>query len=143
MMEFLAGMVTTVAVAASVYAVWWSRGNRREIEAQKVRLSKALKIIAALAEEMEARQPMASPKAGQARALAVEGSEGPSMMDRAVESLKPTEKKRKTFRAATYEEEWALEQRAMGFTGCDDGDPEKSRSKAEALIREYHMTRER
>lgn len=142
MTEFVMGFVTAVAVGASVYAVWYIRRDRRELEAQKVRLSKALKIIASLAEEMEARQPMESPKAGQARALAVEGSE-PSMMDRAVASLAPTEKKRKTFRPATYEEEWALEQRTMGFSGCDDSDPERSRAKAESLIREYNMTRER
>lgn len=142
MSEFVMGFVSAVAVGASVYAVWYIRRDRAEIAAQKDRLTKALRIIASLAEEMEARQPMAAPKAGQARALAVEAAE-PSMMDRAVASLKPTEKKRKNFRPATYEEEWALEQRALGFTGCDDSNPDLSRAKAEALIREYHMTRER
>lgn len=142
MMDFLAGIVTAVAVGASGYAAWAAWWNRREILAEKARLSKALRIIASLAEEMEARQPMSDPKSGAARALASD-DRAPMTMDRVVASLKPAEKKRKNFRPATYEEEWALEQRALGWTGCDDADPERSRAKAEALIREYHMTRER
>ena len=140
-MDFLAGIVTTVAVALCGYSGWRSWKNGREIAAEKARLSKALRIIASLAEEIEARQPMADPKSGTARALAAD-DRAPLTMERVVASLRPEKPKRQNLRAATYEEEWALEQKRMGYSGCDDTNPELSRKKAEQLVREFNMTRE-